>query len=162
MSRLKTKLLILTCILCSLTTPILANTPNTDLSVVAPTGRVTELNLGQRAPFKGLLFSEDAAAGLFANLKLTDSECRLRLRRELDINAIMFNSQIEALNLRLGIETERSSVILEIKNERIQFLEENWETPDWYEAGEFWFAVGTVVGITLTVVSAYALGQAAK
>jgi len=143
-------------------TPVWANMPDIDLSTAAPAGRVTELNLGQRAPFKGILFSEDAAASLFANLKLTDSECRLRLKRELDINTTMFNSQIEAFKLRLDIETKRSNDILEIKNERIQFLEENWKTPSWYESGEFWFAVGTVVGIALTAVSAYALGQAAK
>tara|TARA_Y100000593_G_C4219560_1_gene291069 strand:- start:95 stop:565 length:471 start_codon:yes stop_codon:yes gene_type:complete len=154
------KLVAYVCVLCMAATPVWANTPDVNLST--PVGKVTEINLGERAPFKGILFSEDAAASLFANLKLTDTECRLRLKKELDINTAMFNSQIEALNLRLSIETKRANDILEIKNERIQFLEENWTPPSWYESGEFWFAVGAVVGIALTAVSAYALGQAAK
>jgi hypothetical protein len=155
-----TKIIICICIVCLTVTPVWANTAED-----APTslsGKVTELNLGQRAPFKGVLLSDDAAASLFANLKLTENECQLRLKRELDINAASFNAQIEAFQLRLGIETKRTTDIMLIKNERIQFLEKNWTTPTWYESGEFWFAVGVLSGIALTAVSAYALGQAAK
>lgn len=158
--KMMTRLIVAACIVSIAAAPVGANTPKVNLTT--PVGKVTEINLGERAPFAGILFSEDAAASLFANLKLTDAECRLRLKKELDINTVMFNSQIEALNLRLSIETKRANDILVIKNERIQFLEENWEPPSWYESGEFWFAVGAVVGIALTAVSAYALGQAAK
>ena len=155
--KIMTKTIIALCIFCVSVTPVWANTP-----LSAPVGKVTEINLGERAPFKGVLFSEDAAAALFANLKLTDTECRLRLKKELDINSAVFNSQIEALNLRLSIETKRANDILQIKNERIQFLEENWQPTPWYESGEFWLSIGVLSGILITVGAGYAIGQAGK
>jgi len=158
--RLMTKVVACACILCLIVTPVWANTP--EVNMPPPSGKVTELNTGQRAPFKGILFSDDAAASLFANLKLTENEFQLRLKKELDINTTMFNSQIEALKLRLDIEVKRTIDILEIKNERIQFLEKNWTPTAWYETGEFWFAIGVISGIAVTAVSAYALGQAAR
>ena len=158
--RLMTKILIGVCILCLLVTPVWAN-PGENFPTPL-VGKVTELSTGQRAPFKGVLLSDDAAVSLFTNLKFTEQECQLRLKRELDLSISRFDAQIESLQLRLNIETKRSVDILVIKNDRIEFLEENWSSPTWYESGEFWFAVGIISGIALTAVSAYAVGQAAK
>ena len=160
MLKLMTKIITFTCVLCLIVTPGYADTPNISLGLSS--GTVTELNSGQRAPFKGILLSEDAAANLFANLKLTEIDCQLRLKKELDISSVMFNAQIEALKLRLDVETARTKDIILIKNERIQFLESNFTPPAWYESGEFWFAMGVIGGIAITAVSAYALGQASK
>ena len=126
------------------------------------TGRVTNLSQGQRAPFPGILLSDAAAAKLFADLKFTEKECQLRLTRELEISSIMSRSQIEVLTLRLQVETERTEKLLEIKDTRIEFLEENWRPQPWYEAGEFWFGMGVVGGVLITVGSAYALSHAAR
>jgi len=155
-----TNILIFICVLCLIVTPVWADTPNINLGLSS--GTVTELNSGQRAPFKGILLSEDAAANLFANLKLTETDYQLRLKKELDISAVMFNAQLEVLKLRLDVEATRTKDIILIKNERIQFLESNFTPPAWYESGEFWFAMGIVGGIAITAVSAYALGQASK
>ena len=155
-----TNILIFICVLCLIVTPVWADTPNINLGLSS--GTVTELNSGQRAPFKGILLSEDAAANLFANLKLTETDYQLRLKKELDISAVMFNAQLEVFKLRLDVEATRTKDIILIKNERIQFLESNFTPPAWYESGEFWFAMGIVGGIAITAVSAYALGQASK
>jgi len=126
------------------------------------TGRVTNLSQGERAPFPGILLSDAAAAKLFADLKFTEKECQLRLTRELDIMSITSKSQIDALTLRLQVETERTDKLLDIKDERIKFLEENWKPQPWYESGEFWFGMGVVGGVLITVGSAYALSHAAR
>ena len=118
--------------------------------------------MGERAPFPGILLSDSAAAKLFADLEFTEKECQLRLTRELNIASITSKSQIDALALRLQVENERTEKLLSIKNERIEFLEKNWKPQPWYESGEFWFGMGVVGGVLITVGSAYALSHAAR
>ena len=125
-------------------------------------GKVSQLRKGQHAPFSGILLSETAAARLFADLKFTERECQLRLTKELKINTVQLTSQIDALKLRLEVETTRTTSLLAVKDERIKFLEKNWRPTPWYESGEFWFAIGIVGGILITVASGYAISQAGK
>jgi len=125
-------------------------------------GKITQLNKGQRAPFAGVLFSNDAAARLYADIKFSEEECQLRLKKELELNTIQLGSQLDALKLRLDVETTRSESLLLLRDERIQYLENNFTPPAWYESGEFWFAIGIIGGIAITAVSAYALGQASQ
>ena len=126
------------------------------------TGRVTNLAQNERAPFPGILLSDAAAAKLFADLEFTEKECQLRLTRELEIASITSRSQIDALTLRLQVESERTEKLLEIKDQRIQFLEENWRPQPWYESGEFWFSMGIVGGVLITSASAYALSHSTR
>ena len=135
--------------------------PKTDLLSVN-LGKVSQLRKGQHAPFAGVLLSDTAAARLFGEIKFSERECNLRLSRELKINTLQFTSQLDALKLRLDIENTRTTALLGVKDERIKFLEKNWRPTPWYESGEFWFSMGIVSGILITVASAYALGQAAK
>ena len=135
--------------------------PRTDLSSIQ-LGKVSQLRLGQRAPFAGVLLSDTAAAKLFGELKFTEQECKLRIARELNINTIQLTSQIKALELRLDVENKRTQTLIALRDDRIKFLEKNFTPPAWYETGEFWFAVGILSGVAITAVSAYALGQAAK
>ena len=135
--------------------------PTTDLSMIS-LGKVSQLDQNQRAPFSGVLLSDEAAARLFGEIKFNESECQLRITRELSINTLQLTSQIDALKLHLDVEVARTKSLLSVKNERIQFLEQNWQPTPWYESGEFWFSMGIVGGILITVVSTYAISQAAK
>ena len=123
-------------------------------------GQVTQLSEGQVAPFRGVLLSQEAAASLFGDLKFSKKECNLRLDRELKLNTETWMAQLNSLNLRLEVEQKRADSLLEIKNERIQFLEKNWQPGPWYQSGEFWLATGAVLGIVVTVAAGYAVGQA--
>jgi len=125
-------------------------------------GRVTQLAEGQVAPFSGVLLSQNAAASLFGDLKFSQEECQLRLDKELQLNTLTLQAQIDAFALRLQIEENRFQSLMRIKNERIGFLEKNWSPPSWYESGEFWFATGVISGILVTVAAGYAVGQAAQ
>jgi len=135
--------------------------PKTDLLSIN-LGKVSQLRKGQQAPFAGVLLSDISAARLFGEIKFSERECNLRLSRELKINTLQLTSQLNALKLRLDIENTRTNALLGVKDQRIKFLEKNWRPSPWYESGEFWFSVGIVGGIIITVASAYALGQAAK
>lgn len=139
----------------------LVDPPKTDLSTVS-LGKISQLNQGQRAPFAGVLLSDLAAAKLFGELKFTERECKLRLDRELKINTTQLTSQIDALKLRMEIEVVRTTGLLSVKDERIEFLEKNWRPTPWYESGEFWFSMGILGGILITVAAGYAINQAGK
>ena len=125
-------------------------------------GRVTQLSEGQSAPFRGVLLSQDAAASLFGDLKFSERECQLRLDRELQISIATMQVQVDALTLRLGVEQDHLVSLTAVKNQRIEFLEQNWSPEAWYESGEFWLSSGVIIGILVTVAAGYALGQAAK
>ena len=51
---------------------------------------------------------------------------------------------------------------MQIKTEQIDFLQDKIKPAAWYESGEFWFAMGVVGGILITIGAGYALGQANK
>ena len=125
-------------------------------------GKISQLNKNQKAPFAGILLSNDTAAKLYGDIKFSKKECELRLEKELNINTLQLTSHLNALKLRLDVETNRTESLLSIKDERIKFLEANWRPSPWYESGEFWFAMGVVSGIAITIGAGYALGQAAK
>ena len=123
---------------------------------------VTELKKGEAAPFEGILLSKTAAARLYGDLNFFEKECELRLTKELDIAKLKYTAQIDVLELKLEVESTRTDKLLQIKNERIEFLEKNWKPQAWYESGEFWLAIGVVSGILLTVGTAHAISQVNK
>ena len=154
-----TKVLSLICVFSLLLAPVHAYA---EVEKTAVRGKVSQLNEGQKAPFKGVLLSPEAAAALFADIKFSQKECDLKLERDLKLKTSVLNNSIDALKLRLEIEQERNVSILSIKNDRIQFLEKNWQPEPWYQTGEFWLGTGVVIGIIITVASGYAIGQASK
>ena len=144
---------------------LLVFSPTVTLAQEAPTiddlarGKVTQVSKGEEAPFDGVLLSPEAAATLFGDLKFSQKECQLRLDKELKLNTTALTAQIDLFKLRLEIEQTRSAGLMIIKNERIEFLEENWRPTPWYQSGEFWLAVGVVAGVLITVGAGHAVGQ---
>ena len=63
------------------------------------------------------------------------------------------DAQITALN-------EQMATRLQIRDDQIEFLTTNLRPTPWYESGEFWFAMGLVGGVLITVGAGYAIGQA--
>ena len=124
------------------------------------TNLVTNLEKGEKAPFSGILLTDTAAAKLFADIKFSEKECKLKLDEKLGISKIRYDAQIEALSLKLDIEKKRLESLLSVKNDRIKFLEKNYMPPAWYESQELWLAIGIIAGIGLTVSAGYAIGQA--
>ena len=64
--------------------------------------------------------------------------------------------------LKLSVEIDKNKSLISVKEDRIKFLEKNLQPQKWYESGEFWFAIGVVGGILITVASGYAISQAGK
>jgi hypothetical protein len=128
----------------------------------APAGsgpKITTLNLGDPAPFAGTLFNTQASAKLLIDLEFNLETCRVEtdrklglLRSELQLNIDLCQASRDALQFRFD-ET------IKIKQGQIQFLEQQMKPSPWYESGEFWFAVGLIGGVLITVGAGYALGQ---
>ena len=125
-------------------------------------GVITELRQGQHAPYSGILFSKDAAAKLYTQLKFSEKDCELKLSKRLDLLKLDYDTRTKLLQLKLDTETEKNKSLLSVKDSRIEYLEKNLQPPSWYESGEFWFAMGVVGGILITVASGYAISQAGK
>lgn len=128
----------------------------------AKKGTVAEVKKGETAPFDGILLSKPAAARLYGDLNFFEKECQLKLSKEIDILKLRHSAEVDSLSLKLSIENIRTEKLLDIKDQRIQFLEKNWKPTPWYESGEFWLAIGLVTGIALTVGTTYAVSQASK
>ena len=158
LTRIKKNVTALLCILSILayTTPSYADTLSTEIGKAT----VADLSKGEKAPFEGILLSRTAAAKLYGQLNFFEEECKLQLSKELSISKIKYDAEVDALKLKLDVETMRTEKLLGIKDERIQFLEKNWQPPTWYESGEFWLAVGIVSGVLITAAAGHALNSA--
>lgn len=161
---MKNKLSKAVCLICAFsfllyTSPAYANEA---LEGVVKEGVVTNVTMGDTVPFDGILLSREAAAKLYGELKFFESGCELRISKQLEIANLEYKTNLDVLELKLKVETERTESLLSIKDERINFLEQNWKPQPWYESGEFWMAVGVVSGILLTVGAAHAVGQASR
>ena len=159
---IKNKIVALFCILTLFVTTTIPAAYASELEESLSDGVVTNVKKGDEVPFDGVLLSNGAAAKLFGEIKFFEEECKLTLSRELDILTIKHTAELNALQLRLDVETTRTESLIKIKNERIEFLEENWNPPAWYESGEFWLAVGVISGVLITVSAGHAIHSASQ
>ena len=123
-------------------------------------GQVTTLRLGQPAPFDGTLFSVPAAARLLADLEFTQAQCDLQISNRLSLQQSQFQLQLDTQIARYTSLELRHTELMALRSQQIDFLTENYKPRAWYESGEFWFAMGVVGGVLLTVGAGYAIGQA--
>ena len=124
--------------------------------------RITTLRLGEPAPFAGTLFSTKAAAKLMVDLKFTQETCNLEIDRRLGLLRGDMQLKLDVLQGRYDSLQIKHTSLMKIKTEQIDFLQDQIKPTAWYESGEFWFAMGVVGGILITVGAGYALGQANK
>ena len=127
-----------------------------------PTPTIVTLKVGEPAPFSGTLFSTKAAAKLLIDLEYSSETCKLEKDRELGILRSKLQLQVDLCIASRDAQKLRFDETLLIKTGQISFLESQLKPTPWYESGEFWFAVGLVGGVLITVGAGYAIGQANK
>jgi len=121
---------------------------------------MTTVRAGDPAPFAGTLFSTSAAARLLADLELTQERCDIQINSRVRLAEANMQLQIDTERARLTALQFRMTEVTRIKNDQIDFLMRQHRPRAWYESGEFWFGLGSVVGVIITVAAGYALGQA--
>ena len=121
---------------------------------------VTTVEKGEPAPFDGTLFNTQAAAKLMADLKFSKEACQLEIDKAVQIKGVTMQADIDALTVRLDTCQSLCEQRLQVRDDQIEFLTKELEgaaKPN--KTG--WFAGGVVAGIGLTVLSGWAIGQAA-
>ena len=123
---------------------------------------ITDLKMGQLAPFAGTLISKDVAAKIFADLKTADEKCQIKVDKSTELLKIDLNNQIKILELQITLLKEKDKELFQIKDQRIKFLEENVIATPWYKSGEFLFSMGALIGIGVSVGVSYAISNAVR
>ena len=124
--------------------------------------KVATLKMGDVAPFDGTLFSTEAAAKLLVDLENQSKKCDIEKGKAADLLRGQMQLTIDNKAAEFDALKFKHDGILKIKNDQINFLQDKLEPPSWYDSGEFWVAIGVVMGIGLTVAAGYAVGQAGQ
>lgn len=121
---------------------------------------VTTVKKGEEVPFDGTLFNTEAAARLTSELEFADAACQIKIDRAVSATEIAKQADIDALRVQLLTCETLSEQRIQIRDDQIDFLTTelaNTKRP----VASAWFAGGVVAGIGLTVLSGWAIGQAA-
>ena len=126
------------------------------------TGRVTNLQKGQKAPYAGVLLDPVAASKMIVNERFIRLETELRLRKEFSLD---LSRKALAFDL---LKTEHDALrnihlqTLKIKEKQIADLNTLLRKQASSDNTEWWLAGGVVVGIVLSIAVFYASVEVAK
>jgi hypothetical protein len=134
--------------------------PDDSSSIGINLGTVTTLQKGECAPFAGTLLSPAAAAKLLTDLQFTEEQCKLKTDYQLSLLRTNLQLKIDVLQVKLDTQSSLNKDLISIKDKHIEYLQSAIEPSPWYESGEFWFMIGLVGGILVTVGAGHAIGQA--
>jgi hypothetical protein len=121
---------------------------------------IMTLHLGDTAPMDGTFFSIEAAERILTNLEFSDETCTLRMNEQLRLQEARLRLEIDTEHARfVGLEYRHNEMI-RVRDEQITFLTNQIRPRQWYETVEFWFGMGSLVGVVVTVAAGYALSLA--
>ena len=124
-------------------------------------GRITWVEAGEPAPFTGSLYDKIASANLLARLNTAEEACAIEIERQVGISMTnaqlrfdILEAQYEGLKLRTEAQLAARNDIIKLQQDQLGRTRR--------PKGELLFAAGVGTGIALTVLSAWAIGQAAN
>ena len=112
---------------------------------------------GAPAPFTGTLFNTEATARMLAELELTEETCNLRITRAVGLKQAEMQLSLDQLQIRFDTSAQLSAQRLLIRDQQIDFLQEQFQPPTWYEHPALWVAVGLIIGTGTTIGITYAV-----
>lgn len=121
---------------------------------------MTTVSEGDIVPFDGTLFSTTASAKLLIELGFTESACKIEIDKNLADQDAENQFKIGMLEARIKSCENICEKRLQIRDEQIEFLVAELEKKR-HPNQTVWFATGTAAGVGLTVLSGWAIGQAA-
>jgi len=131
------------------------------LSTAHADEQIVTLKKNDAAPFNGTLFSTSAAARIAIELENKDTVCGLKISEAVDKQKAFDKFQLDLKQASLDACNEKYTVVVDLKQNQIDNLTEQLKKntgpqPAW------WFSAGIVGGVTVTVLSAWALSQASN
>lgn len=145
-----------------------------NLSIPSPDGENEEdvgkalspMKKGQKAPFTGVLFSSPAAAEIIVELESFQEKVQIEVDNAIKLQQINCKKEIDELKIKSStdkkiLETRIEGNLKVINNLNLELKKANEKAASGLPSF-FWFGIGTVSGIAITVVTAYAISQATK
>ena len=131
------------------------------LSTASASDQIVTLKENDPAPFSGTLFSTSAAARIAIELENNQATCNLKIGEAVEKQKAYDKFQLDLKQASIDACVEKYTVVTELKQDQIDYMSEQLKKntgpqPVW------WFAGGVVGGITVTVLSAWALSQASN
>lgn len=131
------------------------------LSVAQGNDQITTLKQNDPAPFSGTLFSTSAAARIAIELENSAATCNLKIGEAVEKQKAYDKFQLDLRQASLDSCLEKYTVVVDLKQQQIDYMSDQLKKntgpqPAW------WFAGGVLGGITVTVLSAWALSQASN
>ena len=160
-SSFKSMCMVLSFLMVFVPTICYADPPPDSDSTVLDNGRVTSLNIGDPAPFSGILLDSTAAAKSIVDRRY--SELRYELKLDLEIKRLSADYELKLGNLQFRYDglDNRHTNILQIKDTEIDRLQEIIkDRPNDYS--QWWAAGGFIVGAVLSVAIFFAASEASK
>ena len=132
--------------------------PDDSLSI---NGRITYLNKGTRAPFKGVLFDIVAATKLKLDKQFAQKSFQLELKLQKGLLTSEFTLKLGNVQAKLDALQSKHTSLLKIKSEEITRLQELVKkNPN--DHTHWWFAGGMVAGILLSLGIFFAATEISK
>jgi hypothetical protein len=129
--------------------------PVAGLAQSSQTNVVANVRAGEVVPFDGVLMSHDVVADMVVELEHAQETCYIEMEGQRQITVIEYEHRLKQCEFLKKIETDRQAKLIEVKQQRIDFLERRWKPIPWYEAPTFWYTTGVASGIVLTAGVAY-------
>ena len=119
------------------------------------TPKIKPMNLGEVAPFPGVLFNSAAVAQSIAEKEYNSDQCRLRTAHIEQKEKIKCDLLVSTVKVEVDFLKQKYDSILKIKDEEVNRLQKfALEKPN--KNSHWWFAGGMVAGIVTSVVIFYA------
>ena len=125
------------------------------------TPKVIEINLGDPAPFTGVLLNSSAAAQMLANQKFSEQQCKLRVDFELSKLQAQHDLLLNSVKVSLEATENKYASIVNIKDAEIERLS-NIALEGASDHSEWWAAGGFLVGTLVALGIFFAAAEAGK
>tara|TARA_B100000131_G_scaffold148855_1_gene144563 strand:+ start:6362 stop:6841 length:480 start_codon:yes stop_codon:yes gene_type:complete len=142
--------------------PVFAHAEEASPTVPSLSGRVTDLSLGQPAPYSGVLLDPIAASRMLVDQKYLKLETELKLRKE-------FQSQLASKRLAFDLLKSEHDALkkihvetLKIRDQQITDLNLLLKEEMGSDNTHWWVLGGVAIGIVLSIATFYASVEIAK
>ena len=114
--------------------------------------QISPMRKGDKAPFDGTLFNPDAAAKILVDIENSDAQCLIETEKAVETEKAKLQLSLDNLRASYDALNKSSEERIQLKNEHIEFLENEGVKMAKKEKRVIWWLLGGIAGgIALTV-----------
>lgn len=111
----------------------------------------TSISAGDKAPFEGVLLTEEALAKIISKNEREIEQCKIDAEFEMKDQAAKFQLDYDLLEVRYKSENKMYLDMIEVRDQQIKFDKKKDILQKWSTYGAFLLGVGTTIGISYAV-----------